>query len=765
MIDEEQVRSITKKVLDEEHLLGLNKIFEKEHNIFRGSHDKIGLPETLVIPQPIVNQIVEKFDTKLTEGSIPFIDADGHFIEDNENLFYDEEKKILCLGLIDPDTDMVGGFCMKAVTPPTINIEDAIQVYALGSSLERLTDGGLEEWLTSTNLEYWTEFKSGFGAVTKEITEVHGGSFSCKLYTQAQGDYARIDQEFTLTPGNNCKVTVWYLRTAHEGSELRLYITDSGYNTYLKPDGTWTTDATILYLTATEVWKKFELEFTAHQSYSNYRIKLYKSHGSDGEVSFYVDDVSVAEGGGAIPYFRTSTGIVIGLNQDLRTTAEPTFAGLSLTNFSGVLKAVDGVVTGGAAHSDLADISSDQHHPQAHSLASHATKAHSELTNITSDQHHPQTHTLASHSTKPHSALTDVTPSQHHNQFHAASHHSGGGDAIKLDDLASPDDNVDLNASTAKHGLLMKLGGGTTNYLRADGNWAAPAGGNGATTFLGLTDTPANYTGAENKIVKVNATPDALIFGADISDLENVDPISGQAGKYARVKVGDAGIEWVAGTGAAAEIDFLDNFNDASLHWAWRIHNTDVNRTIVEAANKLTIAIAGGTNGNWWSTLNNAPKVITGIGRPPCEIITKLITVTTNNDTRCGIFVSSNPIGFGADYAMMITRRTIGGVESLQIQRSGTGYTAYVGAPFTDLPIWLKIRITADIHYGNHLRFYFSVNGTDWTELADPAGGYSDLLASDGFVVGLYAENWTAFNVISAEFDFFKVVPSLGADG
>jgi len=106
-----------------------------------------------------------------------------------------------------------------------------------------------------------------------------------------------------------------------------------------------------------------------------------------------------------------------------------------------------------------------------------ATRQHAGLTNVTSDQHHPQSHTLASHSTKPHSALSDVTSGQHHAQLHGSSHHSGGGDAILLDDLASPDDNTDLNASTSKHGLLLKLGGGTVNYLRADGTWTAPTPG------------------------------------------------------------------------------------------------------------------------------------------------------------------------------------------------------------------------------------------------------------------------------------------------
>lgn len=39
---------------------------------------------------------------------------------------------------------------------------------------------------------------------------------------------------------------------------------------------------------------------------------------------------------------------------------------------------------------------------------------------------------------------------------HAASHQSGGTDSIKLDDLAAPDDNTDLDASTTKHGLAVK---------------------------------------------------------------------------------------------------------------------------------------------------------------------------------------------------------------------------------------------------------------------------------------------------------------------
>lgn len=60
---------------------------------------------------------------------------------------------------------------------------------------------------------------------------------------------------------------------------------------------------------------------------------------------------------------------------------------------------------------------------------------------------------------------------------HATQHKSGGSDSIKLDELAAPTDVTTLNASTSAHGLLPKLPGGTSTFLRSDGTWATPPGG------------------------------------------------------------------------------------------------------------------------------------------------------------------------------------------------------------------------------------------------------------------------------------------------
>jgi hypothetical protein len=56
--------------------------------------------------------------------------------------------------------------------------------------------------------------------------------------------------------------------------------------------------------------------------------------------------------------------------------------------------------------------------------------------------------------------------------------------ATKLDDFAAPDDNTDLNATNARHGLLLKLIDDTTKFLRSDGGWQVPAGGGATKEFF-----------------------------------------------------------------------------------------------------------------------------------------------------------------------------------------------------------------------------------------------------------------------------------------
>lgn len=94
---------------------------------------------------------------------------------------------------------------------------------------------------------------------------------------------------------------------------------------------------------------------------------------------------------------------------------------------------------------------------------------------------------------------------------HATSHQSGGSDPIKLDDLAAPDDNTDLNASTSAHGLLRKLPGDTVTFLRADGNFAAVGGSAGGGLVL-LEQYTASSSASLNFTTAISATYDEYVF-------------------------------------------------------------------------------------------------------------------------------------------------------------------------------------------------------------------------------------------------------------
>lgn len=62
--------------------------------------------------------------------------------------------------------------------------------------------------------------------------------------------------------------------------------------------------------------------------------------------------------------------------------------------------------------------------------------SHNILQDVTADQHHAQAHDLASHSTKAHAELSDAPADAHHPQLHEGEHRSGGGDELNHDNLA-----------------------------------------------------------------------------------------------------------------------------------------------------------------------------------------------------------------------------------------------------------------------------------------------------------------------------------------
>jgi hypothetical protein len=103
---------------------------------------------------------------------------------------------------------------------------------------------------------------------------------------------------------------------------------------------------------------------------------------------------------------------------------------------------------------------------------------------------------------------------------HSNSHKPGGGDEIKLDDLAAPDDNTDLDATAAKHGLMPKA-----DKVKLDGLPSSIPNGNVHIS----ANVPLNTVGVDGDIALVLADRSTYykaagawnFFGKDAKDVTN----------------------------------------------------------------------------------------------------------------------------------------------------------------------------------------------------------------------------------------------------
>lgn len=206
-------------------------------------------------------------------------------------------------------------------------------------------------------------------------------------------------------------------------------------------------------------------------------------------------------------------------------------------------------------------------------------------------------------------------------------------------------------------------------------------------------------------------------------------------------------------------VDFQDEFDNTALHQFWTKDKDDSDRTIVEASDVLTIAIANNAHGDWQHQpagviLNDAPKAIMKILGTPAEFITKLNSYTPADDTHAGIFISSDPQGKAENGAYLFGRfRDDGeGENGLSAVRTTSGDTTYVAV--TTLPIWLKVKVTGKKN--SYVHFLYSTDGIDYILLHTTSTAW---FATGTYYVGLFAKNWTAtWSNISAPFESFKMI-------
>lgn len=224
--------------------------------------------------------------------------------------------------------------------------------------------------------------------------------------------------------------------------------------------------------------------------------------------------------------------------------------------------------------------------------------------------------------------------------------------------------------------------------------------------------------------------------------------------------MGQVGIPlfYLQGMGGGAVLKFRDLFNDSSLYWGWRryLGLTPAGKNGLEALGRYQLSVNPTINGEWNTSLSQAPRIFMGINSYPCEIITRLDTFSRNHETYAGLFIAKDPLGFGADLHFSITQLRSTTENGVVVMKDGISYLA--SNSITTLPMWLKIRIGCSSYRGLNIYFDFSEDGLNWVNLhvENTSNLYFSLNPAS---VGLYVGNFPTHNEVVGTFDHFIMKP------
>lgn len=208
---------------------------------------------------------------------------------------------------------------------------------------------------------------------------------------------------------------------------------------------------------------------------------------------------------------------------------------------------------------------------------------------------------------------------------------------------------------------------------------------------------------------------------------------------------------------------YRDNFDGIALGAEWDTLHTGAGKTITEAGEVCTIAIAGGTNGAWFCMVNNnAPRMSFQLNSGfPCRIETKISSHTVPlGETHAGIMISKEPDGQAinpaADQPAYIWGRyrdTVGGLNGVRVIAQCGVKNGLEGVPWDGTgPYWFRVEISA----AKVLSFYASTDGLTWVNL-----GWTQAYNFSPLYVGLAVMNQTGglypWPGRSAPFEYFLI--------
>ena len=139
----------------------------------------------------------------------------------------------------------------------------------------------------------WIESTAGTSTVNDDESVFHDGSHGCRFDVDAGNSLVYV-QTATMVLGasTDYKISLWYYNSAG-AKTANFWLFDTAFNVFLKDDGTWNTGQNTIDLANELSWTEYELSFTTHASYTDYKIGLRSN--SAAASSIYYDQISLKQ--------------------------------------------------------------------------------------------------------------------------------------------------------------------------------------------------------------------------------------------------------------------------------------------------------------------------------------------------------------------------------------------------------------------------------------------------------------------------------------
>ena len=323
---------------------------------------------------------------------------------------------------------------------------------------------------------------------------------------------------------------------------------------------------------------------------------------------------------------------------------------------------------------------------------------------------------------------------------HSARHESGGSDAIKLDDLAAPDDNTDLDATASAHGLLPKLSNSATEFLNGKGAWATPAGGGDIATD--------SIWAAAGDIVQGTGNDTAAVLSI------------GTAGQLLRVNAGATALEYYTPSGVSGVTDG-DTLTTGLTFPNTGLHILDTNAShdlIISPGSNLTadrtLTVTTGDSDRTLTMTGNASIEGTNTGDQTningTAAIATTVTVADTTDETCSVALfesATGDLGPKTDGGITYNAKT-GTLTTTNVVATGGIFTS---ANFSDVfadSTATFVYITAADGSG-----YFSGGNLNWDASGNVTTAASYKLSNTGRIVFQdgASDNTVSFGIPTAD--------------